>query len=91
MHFWKVISVLLAVLVGNGVLRAGDNVKTFPSQKCRYTLPGNDWSWLDPKIVPNTICVARNSDGLVLMLSVIPVPADTTADAKFAAGLDISG
>jgi hypothetical protein len=77
---------LLAFLVSGSAAFAADAVRTFPAYQCRYTLPGKDWSWGDPAAAPRAICVARNEDGLVFLVGVMPVPAGTALSAKFADG-----
>jgi hypothetical protein len=81
--------VILTIMAGPAVApAAGEIVKTFPAHQCRYTLPGKDWTWDDPKSLPSAICAARNRAGLDLLLSAVPVPAGTVIDAKFAGGFD---
>jgi hypothetical protein len=79
---------------GPGTLRqsparpAGDDVLTFPVSKCRYTLPGKDWTWIDHTSLQKVICAARNGDGVIFMLAVFPAPAGQMIDEDFAAGFD---
>jgi hypothetical protein len=80
---------ILAILVSPLTASARDPVKTFPVSQCRYTLPGKDWSWVQP--VPRdvqAICVARNEDGLVVMLTVLHAPAGMVIDAGFVDAFD---
>jgi hypothetical protein len=44
--------------------------KTFPEKKCRYTLPGPDWTWVDVK-APDALCLARDDKGFVVTLSAL--------------------
>ena len=88
MRFQRASLALLTMLAGHNPVTARETVKTFPSYQCRYTLPGNNWSWADPATLPNAVCVARTGDGLVFVLSVIPVPAGSIIDASFATGFD---
>jgi hypothetical protein len=53
-------------------LRASDTTtRTFDAQKCRYTLPGPDWSWSDEKKAQNMPFMARSTKGHVINLSVV--------------------
>jgi hypothetical protein len=82
---------LLALLASGPAVSAADPVKTFPVSACRYTLPGKDWSWVTP--VPPSIqavCMARNEDGLILMLTILHVPPGMEIDEKFPTGFDAS-
>ncbi len=53
--------------------------RQFPAQKCQYTLPGKDWSWVDQNI-PNVLFSARNSAGFVVGLGVMQVPQHLQLD-----------
>jgi hypothetical protein len=54
--------------------------RSFPEAECSYTLPGNDWEWLDPKLVQlpggKTIAFARNKKGLAFTLRYDPLKAN---------------
>ena len=76
------------LLAGHGALSARETVKTFEEYQCRYTLPGDDWSWMQLRPGMNAIVAARNRDGLVLALTVLPAPASHVVDAKFASEMD---
>jgi hypothetical protein len=39
--------------------------REFPSQKCRYTLPGKEWKWMDQPL-PDSIFMATSKAGLVI-------------------------
>jgi hypothetical protein len=82
------IPALLVVLAGERTASAGENVRSIPTYQCRYTLPGKDWSWSEPTSGVQAVCMARNGDGLVFMLTVLPVPAHTIIDADFATEFD---
>jgi hypothetical protein len=79
---------VLAVLTGPVVASAADPVKTFPVSKCRYTLPGKDWSWVEPVPAAEFLCVAESRDGLTLMLMVLHAPTGSVVDADVSAGFD---
>jgi hypothetical protein len=83
-----VISAVVALLASHGAAPASDNVKTFEGYQCRYTLPGDDWLWLKLRPGMTAICAARNRDGLVLALTVLPAPAGHVVDAKFTTDMD---
>jgi hypothetical protein len=80
--------VLLTALACRGSLSAYEVVKKFPDYQCQYTLPGKGWTWEDAKSLPNATCVARNMDGLVFVLTVLPVPPNVVMNAKFTDGFD---
>src|SRR5262245_32695849 len=88
MRFQRASLALVTILAGHNAVSARETVKEFPSYQCRYTLPGSNWSWVDPVTVPEVVCVARTSDGLVFLLSVLPVPAGKVIDADFVAAFD---
>jgi len=88
MQFRRLAVALLIILGGHAAASAGETTKTFPAHQCRYTLPGKDWSWGDPKSDSAYICVAHNGAGLKLMLAVAPIAAGTVIDAKFAEEFD---
>jgi hypothetical protein len=88
MRFRRLVFMLLMALAAHVAASAPEAVKTFPNYQCRYSLPGKDWTWVDSKSVPDAICVAQNRTGLDVILSVVPVPAGTVIDAKFAGGFD---
>src|SRR5260370_38637632 len=52
---------------------AAERTRTFPAQKCRYALPGKDWSWVDPP-PPNTLCMAENTRELAVVVTARPIP-----------------
>jgi hypothetical protein len=53
-------------------LGAGEErTRTFEAQKCRYTLPGPAWSWLDDQKPENMLCMTRNTNGFVISLSAV--------------------
>jgi hypothetical protein len=87
-RFQSLTLALLTILAGHNPVSARETVKAFAPYQCQYTLPGNDWSWADPAALPNAVCVARTGDGLVVLLSVIPVPAGSVIDADFATQFD---
>jgi hypothetical protein len=82
------LTALTALLAAHGAVSAQQNVRTFPEYQCRYTLPADDWSWVKPRPGVTAICAARNRDGLVLALTVLPAPAGHVVDAKFAIDMD---
>src|SRR5262245_48021724 len=65
-------------------LRADERTRTFPAQKCRYTLPDDDWSWLEDKS-PN-LFMAINSKGQVVYLGSFQVSPGTELSQKYIDG-----
>ncbi len=61
--------------------------RDFPEHKCRYALPGKDWSWMEPT-PPNHLCLATNRKGFVLKVSFNEHPSAGHVGEKFAAELD---
>src|SRR6478672_489219 len=88
MQFRRLAIAFLITLSGHAVVCAGETTKTFPNYQCRYTLPGTDWTWANPKSDSVAVCVAHNGAGLKFMLAVAPVPAGTVMDAEFTDGFD---
>jgi hypothetical protein len=79
---------VLAVLASGPAVSAADAVKTFPVSKCRYTLPGKGWSWVEPVPDASYVCVACHEDGLGFGLLVASAPTGARIDAKAAAHFD---
>jgi hypothetical protein len=48
--------------------------RTFSEDHCKYTLPANDWEWLDPKLAPvsgmKTLAFVKNQTGVAFILRV---------------------
>ncbi|HJZ91544.1 MAG TPA: hypothetical protein VKE40_11775 [Gemmataceae bacterium] len=82
------IPTLLALLAGQAAVSAAENVKAFPTYKCQYTLPGNDWSWAEPPSGVQADCMARSGGGLVFILIVSPFPVDRVIDLKAVSEFD---
>ncbi len=61
---------LFALQVGSPgrSLAADEATRTFPALKCRYTLPGPDWSWLEAGS-PSIHFMARNKTGFVVNMT----------------------
>jgi len=55
--------------------------RSFPEANCAFSLPGQDWEWLDPKKAPTlgttALAYARNRTGVSFWLKVYPVPVGT--------------
>jgi hypothetical protein len=81
---WAVIT----LLTSHGAVLAQQNSKEFPQYKCRYTLPGPDWSWAEPTAEMQAIFMARNGDGLVLTMSVMTASPGEVIDARFVSEYD---
>ncbi len=78
-------------LLGSSVrlMAAEETTRTFPAQKCRFTLPGPDWTWID-KQVPNLLFMAGNTKGFVINPSTVSTPAPVQVDEQFAKGFEKS-
>ncbi len=61
-----------------------DRTKEFTSEKCRYTLPGSDWSW-QAAPAGATLCSASNKKGYVLTLPVVKLQEPQHMDTNWAA------
>lgn len=84
----SVVAPLLCLAVADAS-RDQELTKEFPAFKCAFSLPGTDWTWQDAAVVPNAVCVARSTEGLVVMLTVLPVPASSRGvDGEFAANFE---
>lgn len=85
-----VLGVVLASAVNASKLEAADEpIRTFATQKCRYTLPGPGWSWIN-NAPPNLLFAAGNDKGFVLNLSVMNAGKVERVDEAFAAGFEKS-
>ncbi|MBO0699020.1 MAG: hypothetical protein J2P46_11545 [Zavarzinella sp.] len=49
---FPILGLALRVLLAGRNIRAQEETKTFPQYQCRYTLPGDGWSWDDPAADP---------------------------------------
>src|SRR5215472_5609227 len=58
------------------------NTREFPAQKCRYTLPGKDWFWVERQ-APHSLYFAENYMGFVVTLSVVQHPPIALPNQKF--------
>ena len=76
-----------ALMIGSSTGLAADeaNTRTFAPQKCRFTLPGPDWRWIENKD-PNALCFAGNKDSIVVTLSALP--DSSPMNEAFAAGFE---
>jgi hypothetical protein len=81
----------LLALLGSSVklMAAEESTRTFPAQKCRFTLPGPDWTWID-KQVPNLLVMAGNTKGFVINLSTVSTPTPAQVDEQFVKGFEKS-
>jgi hypothetical protein len=67
------LSLLLVLFLGTEI--PAQQTKTFPEADCSFTLPGDDWEWLDPKTIPDSggkitvLVLARNRKGLAFTLT----------------------
>lgn len=64
-----------------------ERTRNFPAYQCSFTLPGEDWSWVD-RPVPNTLFVAANRRGIVATLSVAPLSRSVPLDQNFVEGFE---
>jgi hypothetical protein len=65
------------------LMAAEEAARTFPVQKCRFTLPGPDWTWID-KEVPNVLFMAGNTKGFVINLATVRTPDPVQINEPFA-------
>ena len=67
---------LLALLtLGPASINADEGAtRTFPAQKCRFTLPESEWTWSD-KEMPNLLFMASNKKGFVVNLATLKAAA----------------
>jgi hypothetical protein len=63
------------------------NTRVFPAHKCRYTLPGKDWFWVEQTASP-VLFRAENFMGYAVALSAAPVPPHITLNQQFAEKLE---
>ena len=82
---------LLAMAFGSPVrlTAAEEATRTFPAQKCRFTLPGPDWSWSDEK-APNRVFLARSTKGFAITLATVKTPDPVQVNEQFAKGFEES-
>jgi hypothetical protein len=60
-----------------------ERTRTFTAQKCQYTLPNDDWEWIDQPL-PNALFGAKCENGLGVFLSCAPIPAWQQMNASLA-------
>ena len=73
---------LLMLLVVPTMLRAQEPVRHFPQFHCRYTLPGEGWTWLDVQD-GKALFLAQRDDGIVVTLGATKAPRSMQFDSKF--------
>ncbi len=74
---------LLGLLGSPTRLRAAEEpMRVFPAQKCRFTLPVPDWTWIDMQ-APNILFVAGNTKGFVINLTTVSVPVTAQINEQF--------
>ena len=68
------------LLFASAALAAGQESKSFPEARCKFTLPGPDWDWLDPDLAPKgagqPLAFAANQKGLGYLLVCSPLRKD---------------
>src|SRR5262245_41655919 len=70
-------------LLAQSSVCGNEKVKTFAVPQCRYTLPSNNWNWIDHSDVPNAVCAAEHEDGRVVILFISTFPKDMVIDQAF--------
>jgi hypothetical protein len=82
-HFrlqWFLLGILaLSIGPAAGVTGAEERTRSFPAQKCRYTLPGAEWNWID-KDVQKALFIASNSNAFGITLSATNCRAPQVSD-----------
>jgi hypothetical protein len=63
------------------------DTREFSKYKCRYTLPGPNWEWLEIK-EPSVVFAARDDTGFVLILNAGTIAPNITMTKEFLAGVD---
>jgi hypothetical protein len=63
---------------------AGERVREFPDRHCRYTLPGEGWSWRPVPETGGALAVARDDDGRVVILFAPRSKASARLDNDYA-------
>src|SRR5207249_4005265 len=70
-------SICLLTLLVIAPMAAGQDTRTFPEAECSYTLPGNDWEWLDPGLIKagvgRGLVFAKSTKGLIFNLQFDPL------------------
>src|SRR5580700_10343063 len=89
--FGAVAITLLAILPETAAA-ADERTREFPAYKCRYTLPGEDWYWIDfaeAKKPPKSIFTAgTKKKGLALTLTYDRATRAERMDQKFSVGFE---
>jgi hypothetical protein len=76
------------LLLAAGNIRAEEKTRTFPEYQCRYTLPADDWRWLDKSPHKPSLFVAGKDARLLVMVTVVPAPDGLVMDENAAAAAD---
>jgi hypothetical protein len=69
------------------LMAADESTRTFTAQKCRFTLPGADWTWIDTP-GPDLVFMARNTTGFVINLAAKSAPQPAQVDQQFVNGFE---
>lgn len=67
--------------------KANPPMREFAGQKCRFTLPGDEWKWLEPPM-PMSIFSATDANGRVFAFCCGQIPPETMLDQSFAAQIE---
>ncbi len=82
------VAAVLGVALLPAGLRAEERTRHFPAANCRYTLPGDGWSWADPPEGGKIVFAATAPSGAMVMLSVLESPPSAHMDQRFADNID---
>jgi len=82
------LAALVLTLGGALPVTAQDKTRTFDAHNFKYTLPADNWTFLDESQVPNAICLARSTDGATFLVTTFGVPKDIDITDKFTTGFD---
>lgn len=84
---WMLV-VNLAALAQQPKPEASERTRTFPSYKCRYTLPGPGWSWSKDPTDAKSLCAAVNDRGVVVSVGVMQLPRPMPLNQEFINGYE---
>jgi hypothetical protein len=88
----QIASISFAILVlihSPNLCDAQDEERTFPSLQMRYRLPNKDWTWEEP-MTPDTAFMAMNQQGIIVLVSTIPLQKTVQLDQDFVNGYEKS-
>lgn len=89
----KLFLIVFCISIATCIFASGTDVsqrtKEFPKYKCKLTLPGPDYKWINHTMIPNSIAAfSDSSSSIVVSLLVMKNIEDSSIDTSFATYFD---